>query len=196
MSHLRRGRIVWFVGLSGVGKTTLCQALKTELVRHSHVVTVLDGDQMRRGLCSDLGFSDSDRSENIRRIAHVADIVSGTGSIVLIATISPLQEFRDIARSILPEMLEVFVDAPLAVCERRDPKGLYRLARSGEITGFTGIDSPFEIPQGSEIVCHTAESTIEECTEKLLRFLESNAGQVERSNKPSRVDLAQVAPTD
>jgi len=132
------------------------------------MVTVLDGDRMRQGLCSDLGFSKADRAENIRRISHVADLVANTGATVLVATISPLQEFRDLSRSILPDMIEVFVDAPLAVCESRDPKGLYSRARSGQLSGFTGIDSPFEVPDSSEVVCQTAEYCIAECTERLL----------------------------
>jgi adenylylsulfate kinase len=171
MRHLTSGRIVWFIGLSGSGKSTLCLSLQSELLRRGQLVKILDGDELRRGLCSDLGFSEQDRAENIRRIAHVADLVSRMGVIVLVATICPFQRLREVCRAQLPDMVEVFVDAPLAVCERRDPKGLYRLARSGKLSGFTGVDSPFEVPQSPDIVCHTHEGSVADCTIQLLNYL-------------------------
>jgi len=147
------------------------------------MVAVLDGDRMRQGLCSDLGFSKADRAENIRRIAHVADVAANTGATVLVATISPLKEFRDLSRSILPDLIEVFVDAPLAVCESRDPKGLYRRARSGQLSGFTGIDSPFEAPDSPEVVCRTADHCLGECTERLLGLFELSKPDVTRPHR-------------
>lgn len=167
-------RVVWFVGLSGAGKSTLCRSLESELRDRGQTVVVLDGDEVRKTLCSDLGFSEDDRAENIRRIASVAEIIANSGATVLVATISPLKRFRDIARTILPTAIEVFVDAPLKVCESRDPKGLYRLARSGKLRGFTGIDFPFEPPQNSHVICRTAERSIKENTVELLEFLGEN----------------------
>lgn len=171
MTPSEKGRVIWFTGLSGAGKSTLCAALRVELERCGQRVKVLDGDDLRRGLCSDLGFTEKHRAENIRRIAHVGELVSGLGLTVLIATISPLQNFRDLARTLLPDMVEVFVDAPLAICELRDPKGLYRLARSGRLSGFTGIDSPFEVPRSPDLTCRTSDCSIEECIEQLMQFL-------------------------
>jgi adenylyl-sulfate kinase len=123
------GQIVWFTGLSGSGKSTLSNSLAEELRRQKRNVQILDGDELRQGLCSNLGFSAGDRAENVRRVAHVARLLSLGGTTVLIAVISPFQAFRDAARSILPDMLEVLVDAPLATCEMRDPKGQYKKAK-------------------------------------------------------------------
>jgi adenylylsulfate kinase len=172
MSQVKRQRIIWFFGLSGAGKSTLCCSLGDELIRRGHQATILDGDRIRLGLCSDLGFSEVDRCENIRRIAHVANLFANTGSTVLVATISPLKKFRDLARLIVPDLIEVFVDAPLAICESRDPKGLYRQARLGQLSDFTGVDSPFEIPESPDLVCRTARDSVEECIANLLSLFE------------------------
>jgi adenylylsulfate kinase len=163
-----RGQVVWFTGLSGAGKSTLCIALASELRRQGHRVQIIDGDNIRRGLCSDLGFSFEDRAENVRRVVHVADLMSVAGTIVLVAVISPLKVLRDTARANFPDMLEIFVDAPLAVCEQRDPKGLYKQARAGRLPNFTGIDSPFEAPSAADVVCRTDQETVEMCISKIL----------------------------
>lgn len=164
----RSGQVVWFTGLSASGKSTLCAAVAAELSELDVRVEVLDGDELRKGLCSDLGFSFEDRVENIRRIAHIAELFNRNGSIVLVATISPFQVCRSTARSILPQMIEVFVDAPLPVCEARDPKCLYKKARAGLLAHFTGIDSPFEPPSMPDITCHTHLETIAQSTSKVM----------------------------
>jgi adenylyl-sulfate kinase len=168
---VRSGTIIWFFGLSGAGKSTLCLALEAELKQRGKTVSIVDADTMRSGLCSDLGFSDCDRVENARRIAHVARLLSLTTNFVLVAAISPFQHLRDMVRQILPEMIEVFVDAPLSVCEERDPKGLYRRARRGEIPHFTGIDASFDRPIRPDLVCRTHEEPIAGSIARLLNYL-------------------------
>jgi adenylylsulfate kinase len=170
----KSGQIVWFTGLSGSGKSTLCNALAEELRRQRRNVQILDGDELRQGLCCNLGFSLSDRAENVRRIAHVARLLSLGGTTVLIAVISPFQTFRDTARSILPDMLEVFVDAPLATCEMRDPKGNYKKARAGMLKNFTGIDSPYETPSAPDVICRTDQETIALSMSKVLGSLSTS----------------------
>ncbi|OOE50687.1 adenylyl-sulfate kinase [Salinivibrio kushneri] len=141
--------VLWFTGLSGSGKSTIAGALEAALVAEGHHTYLLDGDNIRHGLCRDLGFSDQDRAENIRRIGEVAKLMTDAGLIVLSAFISPFRAERERVRERLSEgqFIEVFVDTPLAVCERRDPKGLYKKARAGEIPAFTGISSEYEPPQ-------------------------------------------------
>ena len=163
-----QGRVVWFTGLSGAGKSTLCNKINLELTRRGLRVQSLDGDDLRQGLCSDLGFSAADRAENVRRALHVANMLAKTGSIVLVALITPFQALRDMVRKNIPDVLEVFVDAPLSVCEQRDPKGLYKRARAGELSNFTGVTSSFESPSSPDIVCHTDQETIEQSAAKLL----------------------------
>jgi adenylylsulfate kinase len=170
-----RGRVIWFTGLSGAGKSTLCSALEVDLRQHGNIVKVLDGDELRRGLCSDLGFEMKDRKENVRRIASVAQILCSIDVTVLVATISPFRHLHDLARTMLPNMIEVYVDAPLEICESRDPKGLYRRARAGEIECFTGIDSPFEVPLSPDFVCRTGQSSIDESLRSILAFLEEDS---------------------
>ncbi len=162
------GRIIWLTGLSGAGKSTLCGLLAIELGQRGWPVQTLDGDDLRKGLCSDLGFSAADRAENVRRTVHVAGLIAQTGSIVLVALITPFQSLRDMVRFHLPNILEVFVDAPLSVCERRDPKGLYKRARAGELQNFTGVDSPFEIPAAPDIVCRTDQETVQASATRIL----------------------------
>ncbi len=142
----QRGLTVWFTGLSGAGKTTICRSVATELLAHGLQVEVIDGDVIRNYLCKDLGFSKSDRDENIRRIAFVSQLLTRNGAIVLVSAISPYRDARDAARRSIGDFMEVYVNTPLAVCEVRDPKLLYRKARAGKITGFTGIDDPYEPP--------------------------------------------------
>ena len=145
--------IVWFTGLSASGKSTLANALEVELHNQGYKTYLLDGDNLRTGLNSDLGFSQEDREENIRRVSHLSQILLDAGIIVITAFISPFQKDREYARSLVNdyEFIEVFVDTPLEVCEQRDPKGLYKKARAGELKDFTGIDSVYEKPMTPEI---------------------------------------------
>jgi len=149
------GAVVWLTGLSGSGKSTVASALERRLVEEGRAVTRLDGDNLRHGLCGDLGFSPEDRSENIRRVAEVAAIVADAGMVALVPVISPYRADRDRARRTAEDaglpFVEVFVDTPIEECERRDPKGLYARARAGELTGFTGVDAPYEAPVDPEL---------------------------------------------
>lgn len=163
-----RGLTVWFTGLSGSGKTTICNALCTELLARGLRVEVLDGDVMRRHLCGDLGFSRTDREENVRRIGFVAELLTRNGTVVLVAAISPYLAGRQEVRAKIRHFVEVYVNAPLDVCEERDPKGLYKKARAGEVARFTGIDDPYEPPSAPEVICNTDRESIRTCTEKVL----------------------------
>jgi bifunctional enzyme CysN/CysC len=164
---------IWFTGLSGAGKSTLAILLEERLFAAGHHTYLLDGDNMRNGLSSDLGFSQADRIENIRRATEVARLFVDAGLIVLVSFISPYRAERAIARAHFRpgEFVEVFVDAPLEECERRDPKGLYAKARRGELRNFTGIDSAYEPPQTPEIHLDTLSYTAEECVERMLMQL-------------------------
>jgi adenylylsulfate kinase len=167
------GCIVWFTGLSAAGKSTLAielaGALETLGVRNA----LLDGDRLRTTLCSDLGFSREDREENVRRVYALAVESALEGDVVLIAVISPYRRVRDQLRASSPvSWVEVFVDAPLAVCEQRDPKGLYRRARAGELRGFTGIDDPYEVPLSPDAHCHTDLETVEQSCARVLAVLQ------------------------
>jgi bifunctional enzyme CysN/CysC len=169
------GLTVWFTGLSGAGKTTICRAVATELLAHGLQVEVIDGDVIRNYLCKDLGFSKTDRDENIRRIAFVAQLLTRNGAIVLVSAISPYRAARDAARQSIGNFLEVYVNTPLSVCEVRDPKLLYQKARAGKISGFTGIDDPYEPPLSPDIVCNAdRENTCESSSRvvgAVLRYL-------------------------
>jgi bifunctional enzyme CysN/CysC len=167
------GLTVWFTGLSGAGKTTICRAVQTELLAHGLAVEVLDGDVVRKHLCKDLGFTKQDRDENIRRIAFVSHLLTRNGIVVLVSAISPYRSSREEARRTIGNFLEVHVSAPLPVCEERDPKELYKKARSGKIQGFTGIDDPYEAPVAPEIVCRTEMESVQESSRKVVaRVLE------------------------
>jgi len=170
-----RGAVVWFTGLSGAGKSTIAQALERELFQRAMHTYVLDGDNIRHGLNSNLGFSPEDRVENIRRVSEVAKLMADAGAVVITAFISPYRMDRRRAREIAlegnAEFIEVFVDAPLEVCERRDPKNLYKKARAGEIQEFTGIDAPYEAPEDPEIVVRTDEQTVDESVATILEQL-------------------------
>lgn len=146
-------QVLWFTGLSAAGKSTIANGLNSVLIARGLKTAILDGDSLRTGLCRDLGFSEQDRDENVRRVAEVAALMTDAGLTVLVALISPTREARHYARSIIgnDRFVEVFVEVPLAVAEARDPKGLYRRARSGELAGFTGIDSPYEPPVCPEL---------------------------------------------
>ncbi len=163
-----KGLAVWLTGLSSAGKTTICNAVFTELLARGIRAEMLDGDAVRKQLNSDLGFSKRDRDENVRRIGFVAELLSRHGVVVLVAAISPYRAVRDELRRRIGAFLEVYVNAPLTVCEGRDTKGLYKKARAGEIVGFTGIDDPYEEPLVAEVTCDTARETVKESTEKVL----------------------------
>ena len=168
MREARNGHksaVVWFTGLSGSGKSTIAHAVEEELFRRGANTFVFDGDNVRHGLCGDLGFSDADRSENIRRIGEMAKLFVEAGVIALTAFISPFRADRDRVRALVGEesFIEVYCRCPLQVCEQRDVKGLYRRARAGEIEGFTGISSPYEPPEHPALVLDTAKMSLEIC---------------------------------
>jgi adenylylsulfate kinase len=165
--------VVWFSGLSGAGKTTIAKILEEELFSRNFMVQILDGDNIRSGINNNLSFSDEDRKENIRRIAEVSKLFLNCGIIAINSFISPTREVRHIARDIIgsENFIEVYINAPLEVCEERDVKGLYARARKGEIKDFTGIGSPFEVPMEADLEIRTDELTIEESVKKLMDFL-------------------------
>jgi len=165
--------LLWYTGLSGSGKSTVANAVEQKLLERGCHSYLLDGDNVRHGLNSDLGFTDEDRVENIRRISEVAKLFVDAGLLVSTAFISPFQKDRDQARALLNDalFLEVFIDTPLAVCESRDPKGLYKKARAGEIANFTGISSAYESPKNAEIHVETANLSVEQCADLIITAL-------------------------
>lgn len=165
------GCVVWFTGLSGSGKSTLATELERELFKRGKNAYVLDGDNVRHGLCSDLGFSPDDRKENIRRIGEVSKLFADAGMICITAFISPYRSDRELARNIVPEgrFIEVYLDTPLTVCEKRDPKGLYVKARTGKIKDFTGISAPYEAPFHPELELNTEQCSVSECVATILK---------------------------
>lgn len=175
--YQQMGTIIWLTGLSGSGKTTLSVALENVLFQQKALITILDGDVVRSGLNKDLSFSAEDRKENIRRIGELAKLLANQAFVVIVAFISPFREDRDWVRQSMGvgRFIEVFVDCPLAVCEERDTKGLYKKARKGEISDFTGISSPYEPPVSPEIHIKTAEYSVEECIRRITRFLDQAA---------------------
>ena len=169
---MEKGFILWFTGLSGSGKTTITKALEPEFKARGCKVEILDGDVVRTNLSKGLGFSQEDRDTNIRRIGFVAHLLSRNGVATMTAAISPYRAIRDEIRAMEPNFVEVYVTAPLEVCEGRDVKGLYAKARAGEIKGFTGIDDPYEEPVNPEIICYTERESVEESVKKVLTKLE------------------------
>lgn len=171
--NAQRPAVLWFTGLSGSGKSTLAGATEQRLFLRGQHTYLLDGDNIRHGLNGDLGFSPADRAENIRRIGELVKLFVDAGLIVLTAFISPYRDQRQRVRALLApdEFVEIFVDSPLAVCEQRDPKGLYIKARRGEITNFTGIDAPYEAPASPELVIRSAEYSVAECVDQIVDFL-------------------------
>ncbi len=169
----QKGCLIWFTGLSGSGKSTIAYTVEHELVKEGYLAYVLDGDNIRHGLNKNLGFSAEDRAENIRRIGEVGKLFVDTGIITLTAFISPYRADRDANRELLndSDFIEVFCDVPLEVCEERDPKGLYKKARAGEIKGFTGIDDPYEEPVNPEIVVKNGECTPQEAAAQIINYL-------------------------
>jgi len=166
--------ILWFTGLSGSGKSTLAHAVEEELHQRKCRTYVLDGDNVRHGLNGDLGFSESDRKENIRRIGNVSKLFLDAGTIVLTAFISPFKTDREIVRNLVPhgDFLEIFCNASLSVCEQRDTKGMYKKARKGLIKNFTGISSPYEDPDKPDLVVNTGENSLSECVNQVIALLE------------------------
>jgi bifunctional enzyme CysN/CysC len=167
----RTGLTVWCTGLSGSGKSTICSLLETELLARGLRVQILDGDLLRKELSRGLGFTKSDRDENIRRIGFVAKLLSRHGVIALVSAISPYREIREEMRRAIGDFLEVFVNAPLDICEQRDPKGLYKRARAGELSGFTGIDDPYEPPLNPDVQCDTHLESVNVCVDKILEHV-------------------------
>lgn len=171
MAVEHRGVTVWFTGLSGAGKSTITDALEKELRALDCKLEVLDGDIVRTNLTKGLGFSKEDRDENIRRIGFVSQLLTRNGVIVLVSAISPYRAIREEVRQRIGDMIEVYVSAPLEVCEERDVKGLYKRARSGEIKNFTGIDDPYEPPLNPDVNCQTHLETLEESVGKVVSKL-------------------------
>lgn len=185
--HGHRGCVIWLTGLSASGKSTIATELERELFRRGCQVFILDGDSVRQGLCSDLDFSQRDRHENIRRVGEVARLFADAGFICISAFISPHRADRDLVRNLMADglFIEVFVNAPLAVCEARDPKGLYAKARLHRIKNFTGITAPYEPPLKPEIELPTDQLTVPASVKKILRHLEQQCGLAVRAAKKS-----------
>lgn len=168
----QRGVTVWFTGLSGAGKTTITKALAEKLKADGYALEILDGDIVRENLTKGLGFSKADRDENIRRIGFVSHLLTRHGVIVLVSAISPYREIREEVRKKIGDFVEIFVNAPLAICEKRDVKGLYQRARAGEIRQFTGIDDPYEPPLNPEVECRTDREELSESLAKVIGKLQ------------------------
>ncbi len=171
-----RSCILWFTGLSGAGKSTLAHRVEELLYEKGCRTFVFDGDNVRHGLCSDLGFSNRDRVENIRRIGEMSKLFTNAGVMALTAFISPFRKDRDLVRSLVPDgdFIEIFCDTPLEICEQRDVKGLYEKARSGDIPEFTGISSPYEAPLNPELVVDTGRKSLDKCAFQVISFLEQH----------------------
>jgi len=166
------GAVVWLTGLSGSGKSTLAHTVEEQLFQRGCLSYVFDGDNVRHGLCKDLGFTEEDRTENIRRIAEMCKLFVDAGVVALTAFISPLHSDREMVRKLLgKDFIEIFVQCPVEVCEQRDVKGLYKRARAGEIDNFTGISAPYEEPASPDLVVNTSELSLEESTRKIMQLL-------------------------
>jgi adenylylsulfate kinase len=181
--------VIWFTGLSASGKSTIAGALEQILAHQGYHTYLLDGDNLRHGLCADLGFSDADRNENIRRVGEVAALMADAGLITLAAFISPFRRDRERVRAMVPQgrFVEVFVDTSLEGCEARDPKGLYAKARRGEIRGFTGIDSPYEPPKAAEVVLDGDVLSVPEAVNSLLAYLH-HVGVLKSGYRPAALE--------
>src|SRR6059036_386701 len=185
MSH---GFVVWFTGLSGAGKSTIANALQSELTRRGRHSELLDGDELRTHLSKGLGFSKEDRDTNIRRIGYVARLIARSGGVAITAAISPYREVRDELRGQTPGFVEVFVRAPLDTLVERDTKGLYRKAIRGEIANFTGVSDPYEEPLSPEVVVDSSTESVEESLQRIFAALESN-GFLEAAQAADRVEV-------
>ncbi|GIM28265.1 adenylyl-sulfate kinase [Clostridium polyendosporum] len=169
----QKGVVLWFTGLSGSGKSTVATALEKRLNEKGKLTYILDGDNIRHGLSANLGFSDEDRVENIRRIGEVSKLFVDTGVITIVTFISPFRAERAKIRELLgKDFIEVYIDCPIEVCEERDPKGIYKKARNGEIKNFTGIDSSYEAPLDPEITLQTYLKSIDDCADQVISYLE------------------------
>jgi adenylyl-sulfate kinase len=169
-----RSAVLWFTGLSGSGKSTIANALEARLNAMGRLSYLLDGDNVRLGLNSDLGFTEADRKENNRRVAHVAQLLWDANVLTLVSFISPFREERESARKLIgADFIEIFVDAPIVECEKRDPKGLYVKARKGEIAQFTGISSPYEPPANPELILRTDREAVEHAVDRILDLLKA-----------------------
>ncbi|WKZ74710.1 MAG: adenylyl-sulfate kinase [Vicingaceae bacterium] len=169
----QKSKVIWFTGLSGSGKSTIAIALEKALFEKGFITQLLDGDNVRAGINNNLGFSEEDRQENIRRIAEVANLFVQTGVICFCSFVSPTKAIRQTARSIIGEsdFIEIYVNTPIAICEQRDVKGLYKKARAGEIKDFTGIHQPFEVPENPDMEVKTENRKVEEIIKEMLHFL-------------------------
>jgi len=193
----QRSAIIWFTGLSGSGKTTVANALEQALHKLSFRTYLLDGDNVRHGLSNDLGFSDNDRTENIRRIGEVSKLFIDAGVMVLATFISPFKDDRKFVRNIVneTEFIEIFIKCPLETCEDRDVKGLYKKARAGEIPKFTGIDSPYEEPHDPEITIDTSKLSIEESVNEIINYLVQHSYIVtNRRHRLAKLLIEQLIP--
>ena len=177
--------VLWFTGLSGSGKSTVANALEHELAKRGQHTFLLDGDNVRHGLNKDLGFSDADRVENIRRIGEVSKLFVDAGLIAVTAFISPFRSDRQLVRDLLSEseFVEIHMDTPLATCEARDPKGMYKKARAGEIKNFTGIDSDYEAPLRAEITLDTSVQLVPQCVKQIIDYLSTHQILIPKSQK-------------
>lgn len=169
-----RGTVIWFTGLSGSGKSTLAHSVEEILHQKNCRTYVFDGDNVRHGLCSDLGFSGHDRSENIRRIAEMCKLFVDAGVIALTAFISPFKKDREFVKSLLGEndYIEIYCNCPVEICEQRDVKGLYKKARAGHVSDFTGISSPYEVPDNPDLILDTGKLGLDQCVDKIVTLLE------------------------
>jgi adenylyl-sulfate kinase len=193
----QRPAIAWFTGLSGAGKSSIANAVDRALIQAGRHTMVLDGDNLRHGLSNDLGFSDADRIENIRRAAETARLMAEAGLVVIVSLISPFRQERAMARGILGDVpfLEIFIDTPLQVCEARDPKGLYHRARAGEISNFTGISASYEVPEAPDVVVQTEGCTIQKSATSLiskLMWLSSARGADVGDDGSRNIDLTGI----
>jgi adenylyl-sulfate kinase len=181
MNSLHPGLTVWFTGLSSAGKTTLSLAVFEQLKATGHRVDLLDGDEVRLFLSHDLGFSKQDRDENVRRIGYVAELLTRNGVITLVSAISPYRAARNAVRARIPAFLEVFVNASIEECERRDVKGLYKRARAGELKAFTGISDPYEAPETPEVECRTDLESIAESVQRVVDAISARLPKVQQT---------------
>lgn len=170
----QKGVTLWFTGLSGSGKTTIAKAVDKILKEQGYKVECLDGDEVREYLCRDLGFSREDRDENIRRVSYVANLLTRNGIITLCCFVSPYRKARQEARELIGDFIEIYVNAPLEVCEHRDVKGHYAKARSGKIPLFTGVSDPYEYPENNELELFTKRQSISTCADVVIKFLKKN----------------------
>ncbi|SAK68038.1 bifunctional sulfate adenylyltransferase subunit 1/adenylylsulfate kinase protein [Caballeronia calidae] len=177
--RIRAGIVVWLTGMSGAGKSTIAMALRRAIEPSCDFVCMLDGDDLRRGVNSDLGFSDADRHENIRRIGEIAVLLARQRAVCIVSAISPFEADRRLVRQLTEPLpfVEIFIDTPLDVCMTRDPKGLYRRALRGEIRQLTGFDSPYEKPSCPELTIDTSRSCVDSCTARIVEFLNGLAGE-------------------